>query len=169
VPGDRRPLQARRDARARPGAQELFDWLAGLGRGHPAAALCDVYTFTAAIALCAPAHQLDRALGLARQMRGRGVRGNVFSYSALLNVCVKCGQLDAGLEVWGEMERSGVPLNVRPPALLGLPAPCRGRRPSPGLRPRARLGAGAGCERAVLPQAPGADPAPGLRQGRAPL
>lgn len=72
-----------------------------------------MYTFTAAIALCAPAHQLDRALGLARQMRGRGVRGNVFSYSALLNVCVKCGQLDAGLEVWGEMERNGVPLNVR--------------------------------------------------------
>ena len=57
--------------------------------------------------------QLDRALSLARQMRARGVRGNVFSYSALLNVCVKCGQLDAGLEVWGEMERNGVPLNVR--------------------------------------------------------
>ncbi|KAK9842201.1 hypothetical protein WJX81_000257 [Elliptochloris bilobata] len=93
-------------------AQELFDWLAGLAPGHPAAALCDVYTFTAAIALCAPSHQLDRALALARQMRARGVRGNVFSYSALLNVCVKCGQLDAGLEVWGEMERNGVPLNV---------------------------------------------------------
>ena len=58
--------------------------------------------------------QLDRALGLARQMRARGVRGNVFSYSALLNVCVKCGQLDAGLEVWSEMERNSVPLNARP-------------------------------------------------------
>lgn len=57
--------------------------------------------------------QLDRALGLARQMRVRGVRGNVFSYSALLNVCVKCGQLDAGLEVWSEMERNSVPLNAR--------------------------------------------------------
>ena len=39
-------------------AQELFDWLAGLAPGHPAAALCDVYTFTAAIALCAPSHQV---------------------------------------------------------------------------------------------------------------
>ncbi len=58
--------------------------------------------------------QLDRALALARQMRARGVRGNVFSYSALLNVCVKCGQLDAGLEVWSEMERNSVPLNARP-------------------------------------------------------
>ena len=40
------------------GAQELFDWLSGLAPGHPAAALCDVYTFTAAIALCAPSHQV---------------------------------------------------------------------------------------------------------------
>ena len=63
---------------------------------------------------CRACAQLDRALGLARQMRARGVRGNVFSYSALLNVCVKCGQLDAGLEVWSEMERSSVPLNARP-------------------------------------------------------
>lgn len=63
---------------------------------------------------CRVSAQLDRALGLARQMRARGVRGNVFSYSALLNVCVKCGQLDVGLEVWSEMERNSVPLNARP-------------------------------------------------------
>jgi len=125
-----------------------------------------VYTFTAAIALCAPAHQLDRALGLARQMRGRGVRGNVFSYSALLNVCVKCGQLDAGLEVWGEMERSGVPLNVRPPALLGLPARRRSRRPFPGLCQRAWLGPGAATERVAPPRARAAGPAPKPLQGR---
>lgn len=51
-------------------AQELFHWLAGLAPGHPAAALCDVYTFTAAIALCAPSHQV-RPLHFGRTCRAR--------------------------------------------------------------------------------------------------
>lgn len=33
-------------------AVEIFDWLRNLDGGHPLAALCDVYTYTAMISMC---------------------------------------------------------------------------------------------------------------------
>ena len=71
-------------------AAEIFDALRALPDGHALRALCDVYTYTAMVSLCAAHPQgAERAAELLREMQARGVERNVHTYTALMNVCIK--------------------------------------------------------------------------------
>ncbi|KAK9863821.1 hypothetical protein WJX84_002381 [Apatococcus fuscideae] len=93
-------------------ASELFEWLRGLELGHPLQALLDVYTYTAVISMCIYQQDVERALGLAREMRVRGIERNVHTYTALMNVCIKCGRCPLALETYHHMRQDGCSPNV---------------------------------------------------------
>ncbi|KAK9863594.1 hypothetical protein WJX84_010192 [Apatococcus fuscideae] len=93
-------------------ATELFEWLRGLDPGHPLQALLDVYTYTAVISMCIYQQDVERALGLAREMRVRGIERNVHTYTALMNVCIKCGRCPLALETYYHMRADGCSPNV---------------------------------------------------------
>ena len=75
-------------------------------------ALLDVYTYTAVISMCIYQQDVERALGLAREMRVRGIERNVHTYTALMNVCIKCGRCPLALETYHHMRADGCAPNV---------------------------------------------------------
>ena len=75
-------------------------------------ALLDVYTYTAVISMCIYQQDVERALGLAREMRARGIERNVHTYTALMNVCIKCGRCPLALETYHHMRADGCSPNV---------------------------------------------------------
>lgn len=75
-------------------------------------ALLDVYTYTAVISMCIYQQDVERALGLAREMRVRGIERNVHTYTALMNVCIKCGRCPLALETYHHMRADGCSPNV---------------------------------------------------------
>ncbi|GBF92082.1 hypothetical protein Rsub_04429 [Raphidocelis subcapitata] len=95
-----------------PAATELFDWLRGLPPGHECGALADVYTYTTMIAQCTGPSQLRRALGLAADMRARGVPLNTHTFSALINVCIKAGEPQLALDSYAQMLSEGLVPNL---------------------------------------------------------
>lgn len=88
-------------------AHELFDWVTSLPHDHPLSCLCDVYTYTAMISICANSKQVSKALELWDSMQARAVPKNVHTFSALMNVCIKCGEYQLALKVFQEMCKDG--------------------------------------------------------------
>jgi pentatricopeptide repeat domain-containing protein 1 len=93
-------------------ASELFDWVRALDRGHPLQSLLDVYSYTAAISLCISTHDVDRALGLASEMKATSVPRNVHTYTALMNVCIKCSKHELALQIYDTMRADRCTPNV---------------------------------------------------------
>ncbi|KAL4419865.1 hypothetical protein ABPG75_006963 [Micractinium tetrahymenae] len=93
-------------------AVQLFDLIRALGPQHELAALLDEFTFTSMISNCVGQQDLQRALALMEEMRGRGIERNVHTFSALMNVCIKCGQYKLALDVYRDMRAAGCPPNV---------------------------------------------------------
>lgn len=88
-------------------ALELFGLLRQLPDDHYLHALCDVFTYTATIFLCAQSKQVEKALELYDEMKRKGIPRNVHTFSALMNVCVKSGQFELALKVYNEMLKEG--------------------------------------------------------------
>jgi len=84
-------------------ASELFDWVRALDHGHPLQSLLDVYSYTAAISLCISTHDVDRAVGLASEMKAASIPRNVHTYTALMNVCIKCSKYELALQTYDAM------------------------------------------------------------------
>jgi pentatricopeptide repeat domain-containing protein 1 len=93
-------------------AAELFDWVRALDQGHPLQSLLDVYSYTAAISLCISTHDVDRALGLASEMKAAGISRNVHTYTALMNVCIKCSKHELALQTYDTMRADRCTPNV---------------------------------------------------------
>jgi pentatricopeptide repeat domain-containing protein 1 len=93
-------------------ASELFDWIRALDQGHPLQSLLDVYSYTAAISLCISTHDVDRALGLASEMKAAGIPRNVHTYTALMNVCIKCSKHELALQTYDTMRADRCTPNV---------------------------------------------------------
>lgn len=93
-------------------ASELFDWVRALDQGHPLQSLLDVYSYTAAISLCISTHDVDRALGLASEMKAASIPRNVHTYTALMNVCIKCSKHELALQTYDTMRADRCTPNV---------------------------------------------------------
>jgi pentatricopeptide repeat protein len=124
-------------------AVEVFDHLRS-GAAGDASHLLDIYTYTTAISVCSSSQQLQRALELAAEMRGRGISCNVHTYSALMNVCIKSNEVQLAQEVYKQVRRRGPP-RTRARASIRTRccrrARCRrspARPPTAPTRPRAR-------------------------------
>ena len=95
-------------------AWQLFDWLRATGEegddAGPSSTTCDVFLYTAMIALCCNTggasgrrddrRELQTALDLSEEMTQKGIARNVHTFSALMNVCIKAGQYQRALEVY---------------------------------------------------------------------
>lgn len=73
----------------------------------------NVFHYSTAITACSVAGQLQPALDLLKEMKGRKIAPNVYTFTSLITACAKTGNVEQALQLFAEMRLVNVPPNVK--------------------------------------------------------